>query len=285
MSSFTAYTALRDTEEADHDRDQRPVSLVERRGIHAFPGGMKSGVCLHDILEHLDFTRPSTIHGLVEAKLKLHGLHSLDYTLSVVQTLRKLLDVPLLIAPPAPAPKRTKKREEGMLELPMGLAASGLRLGVVPMERTLRELEFHLPTGLIHVHELAAFTAAGLSFEPRRGVLKGFIDLVFEHEGRFHIADWKSNVLGAASESYTAPAMWAEIVSHRYDLQWQLYQLALHRYLRLRLGAAYDPARHLGTVFYIFLRGVEIFQPQLGIHRAEPDLAALEKLDALFSQP
>ena len=92
-------------------------------------------------------------------------------------------------------------------------------------------------------------------------------------------------MLGAASESYTAPAMWAEIVSHRYDLQWQLYQLALHRYLRLRLGAAYDPARHLGTVFYIFLRGVEIFQPQLGIHRAEPDLAALEKIDALFSQP
>lgn len=283
VSSFTAYTAQRDTEEADHDRDSRPAPHVERCGIHAFPGGMKSGVCLHDILENLDFTRPSTIHGLVETKLKLHGLHSLDHTLSVVQALRKLLDVPLLIAPQAPAPKR-KKRDEGILELPMETNAPALKLVSVPMERTLREMEFHLPTGLIHAAQLAKFTGAGLSFEPRRGVLKGFIDLIFEHEGRFHIVDWKSNLLGASSESYTAPAMWSEIVSHRYDLQWQLYLLALHRYLRLRL-ANYDPVTHLGTVFYVFLRGVEPYQPHLGIHRAEPDLAALAKLDALFSQP
>ena len=280
VSSFTAYTALRETEEADYDRDQRPISPSERRGIHAFPGGMKVGVCLHDIFENLDFTRPSTIHGLVEAKLKLHGLHSIDHMLSVIQTVRKVLDAPLFIAR---APKRTK-RDEGLLELPLGINTSGLKLGAVALDRTLRELEFHLPTGPIHAGELAEFTGAGLSFEPRRGVLKGFIDLIFEHEGRFHIVDWKSNVLGTSSESYTASAMWSEIVSHRYDLQWQLYLLALHRYLRLRL-ANYDPAKHLGTVFYVFLRGVEPFQQHLGIHRAEPNLAALAKLDALFLKP
>ena len=282
VSSFTAFTAARDSDAADHDRDVRPVVTGERRGIHAFPGGMKEGVCLHDILEHLDFTRPSTIHALVESKLRLHGMHSIDHTLSVVQTVRKLLEVPLLISPPPPPPKKSRKHDDSALELPM--EASGLRLSAISMQRTLRELEFHLPAGLITPQELSAFVEAGLSFEPRRGVLKGFMDLVFEHDGRFHILDWKSNGLGPTSESYTADAMKAEIAHHRYDLQWQLYLLALHRYLRLRLKD-YDPARHLGTVFYVFLRGVETFQPALGIHRAEPDLPALARLDALFSTP
>ena len=283
VSSFTAFTAARNSEEADHDRDARPAAIGERRGIHAFPCGMKAGVCLHDILEHLDFTRPSSIHSLVEGKLKLHGMHTLENALAVVQTVRKLVDVPLLIAPPSPPSKKSRKKEDSTLELPM--AGDGLRLSSIPMNRTLREWEFHLPSGIITPQELSSFVEAGLTFEPRRGVLKGFMDLVFEHEGRFHILDWKSNSLGASSESYSTDAMRAEIVHHRYDLQWQIYLLALHRYLRLRLGTDYDPARNLGTVFYVFLRGVETFQPALGIYRAEPDLAALTRLDALFSNP
>ncbi len=283
VSSFTAFTAARNSEEADHDRDSLPPATGERHGIHAFPCGMKAGVCLHDILENLDFTRPSSIHALVESKLRLHGMHTLDHAHAVVQTIRKLIETPLLIAPPAAPAKKSRKKEDATLELPM--ADDGLRLVSIPMNRTLREWEFHLPSGLITQQELSSFVEAGLTFEPRRGILKGFMDLVFEHDGRFHILDWKSNSLGASSESYSTDAMRAEIVHHRYDLQWQIYLLALHRYLRLRLGDDYDPARNLGTVFYVFLRGVETYQPALGIYRAEPDLAALTRLDALFSNP
>ncbi len=283
VSSFTAFTAARNSEEADHDHDVRPAATGERRGIHAFPCGMKAGVCLHDILENLDFTRPSSIHALVESKLRLHGMHTLEHALAVVQTVRKLVDVPLLLAPPAPPAKKSRKKEEATLELPM--PGDGLRLSAIPTSRTLREWEFHLPSGLITQQELSAFVEAGLTFEPRRGILKGFMDLVFEHDGRFHILDWKSNSLGTSSDNYSAEAMRAEIVHHRYDLQWQIYLLALHRYLRMRLGKNYDPARNLGTVFYVFLRGVEIYQPTLGIYRAEPDLAAINRLDALFSNP
>jgi exodeoxyribonuclease V beta subunit len=284
VSSFTGYTAQRDSEEADRDRENRPVFSELRKGIHAFPGGMKAGVCIHDIMEHLDFTRSSGIHALVESKLKLHGLYSVDHTLALVQTIRKMLEVPLIMTPASPAASgKAKKRSDELLELPFEQGGGGLKLGSIRMEKTLRELEFHLPSGLISAVELSAFTAAGLTFEPRRGVLKGFMDLVFEHEGRFHILDWKSNTLGATSAAYTPAAMWGEIAHHRYDLQWKLYLLALHRFLRLRLKADYDPSRHLGTVFYVFIRGVEPFQPELGIHRAEPDIAELERLDALFS--
>ena len=172
-------------------------------------------------------------------------MHTLEHALAVVQTVRKLVDVPLLLAPPAPPAKKSRKKEEATLELPM--PGDGLRLSAIPTSRTLREWEFHLPSGLITQQELSAFVEAGLTFEPRRGILKGFMDLVFEHDGRFHILDWKSNSLGTSSDNYSAEAMRAEIVHHRYDLQWQIYLLALHRYLRMRLCKNYDPARNLGT--------------------------------------
>ena len=41
-----------------------------------------------------------------------------------------------------------------------------------------------------------AAEAAALRFDAVEGVLKGYIDLVFEHAGRFYLADYKSNWLG-----------------------------------------------------------------------------------------
>ncbi len=89
-----------------------------------------------------------------------------------------------------------------------------------------------------------------------RGMLKGFIDLVFRHEGRYYLLDYKSNWLGEDREAYTRPAMEQAMRAHRYDLQYQLYSLALHRYLRHRL-ADYDYDRHFGGVIYLFLRGMD----------------------------
>jgi len=35
-----------------------------------------------------------------------------------------------------------------------------------------------------------------LSFDSVQGMLKGFIDLVFEFEGKYYVVDYKSNWLG-----------------------------------------------------------------------------------------
>lgn len=255
VSSFTALTAQRDTEDADRDPIAAPLITVPREGIHAFPTGIKAGNCLHDILERVDFTQPSKVRAIVGERLRAHAMYSIENIDAVTSTVADLVRVPL---------------------------DSELTLGDVAFEKTLRELEFHLPSGLITPAQLSQFTASGLVFESRRGVLKGFMDLVFEHNGRFHILDWKSNRLGSSTSDYTPAAMEAEIAHHRYELQWQLYTLALHRYLHSRLGADYDPRRHIGTVFYVFLRGVDPTQPDLGIHRATPDFEALERMDSLF---
>ena len=54
-------------------------------------------------------------------------------------------------------------------------------------------------------------------------MLKGFIDLVFRHDGRYYLLDYKSNWLGENSEAYTQQAMASAMQLHRYDLQYQLY--------------------------------------------------------------
>ncbi len=95
-----------------------------------------------------------------------------------------------------------------------------------------------------------------LSFAPVRGMLLGFIDLIFEHDGRYYIVDWKSNHLGNAPSDYGPAALKHEMEENFYPLQYLLYTVALDNYLRLRVPN-YDYDRHFGGIFYLFLRGVD----------------------------
>ena len=111
------------------------------------------------------------------------------------------------------------------------------------------------------------------------GMLKGYIDLVFEHEGRYYVADYKSNWLGPHDASYHAPALRAQVLAHRYELQYVLYVFALHRLLRARLPD-YDYERHMGGAVYLFLRGHAA--PGQGLHLERPPRALMDGLDDLF---
>jgi exodeoxyribonuclease V beta subunit len=113
-------------------------------------------------------------------------------------------------------------------------------------------------------------------------MLKGFCDLVFEHEGRYWVLDYKSNALGGGDAAYHKGALALGMAEHRYDIQGAIYMLALHRLLRSRLGANYDPARHLGGAVFFFLRGVANTQTR-GCYLLAPDPALLDGLDALLA--
>ena len=126
------------------------------------------------------------------------------------------------------------------------------------------ELEFFLPMGRVTAPALTALCQQHdplsrgnkpLSFATVQGMLKGFIDLVFEWQGRWYLLDYKSNHLGMSPVDYSRPALEQAMAEHRYDLQYQLYSLALHRLLALRLPG-YDFEQHFGGVFYLFLRGM-----------------------------
>jgi len=134
---------------------------------------------------------------------------------------------------------------------------------------------------LVCRHTLAAAPRPALQPGQLNGMLKGFIDLVAEHEGRYYVVDYKSNWLGPDDAAYSAEAMAREILAHRYELQYVLYLLALHRLLKLRLPD-YDYDRHVGGALYLFLRGSH--GAGGGVHAERPPRALIEALDHLFAR-
>jgi exodeoxyribonuclease V beta subunit len=187
----------------------------------------------------------------------MHGLPGAEFAEVVVEMLGKVMTTPLDERVP------------------------GLTLASLTAAQRLHELEFYFPLQriapqmigkLLQEHRFFGSRGSegrepeGLSFAPVQGMLKGFIDLVFEYQERFYVVDWKSNLLGSRIEDYSAAALAGEIRRRHYYFQYQLYTVALDRYLRLRLpGYSYE--QHFGGVYYLFLRGIDPARPQCGIHR------------------
>lgn len=130
---------------------------------------------------------------------------------------------------------------------------AGLTLAQVGRSERLVELEFLFPQGSAASH---------------LGYMKGFIDLVFRHRGRWYIVDYKSNWLGPERADYTAPQLAAAMQQHRYDLQLRIYAAALRRILAWR-EPQLDWESAFGGVFYLFLRGMAPGSPY-GIVFARP---------------
>lgn len=165
----------------------------------------------------------------------------------------------------------------------------GPNVALNTLTTVLPEMEFWLPAERLHAREIDALCQQHLLPGVARpqlpdaqlhGMLMGFADLVFEHEGRYWVLDYKSNHLGADDAAYTTEALGQAMAQHRYEVQAALYMLALHRLLRSRLGAAYDPAEHLGGAVYLFMRGID--GPAGGCCSLPAPVALMDGLDAML---
>ncbi|EPK8085486.1 exodeoxyribonuclease V subunit beta [Citrobacter freundii] len=240
--------------------------VIEESGLtpHQFPRGASPGTFLHSLFENLDFTQPVDPHW-VEEQLALGG-YDAHWTPVLTEWLDAILQAPL--------------------------NETGVSLSQLSAREKQVEMEFYLPISqplianqldaLIRQYDPLSAGCPALDFMQVRGMLKGFIDLVFRHQGRYYLLDYKSNWLGEDSSAYTQQAMASAMQAHRYDLQYQLYTLALHRYLRHRI-ADYDYERHFGGVIYLFLRGVDRENPQQGIYATRPDGELIALMDELFA--
>ncbi len=257
--------------------DAPPASPAED-DVMRFPRGAAAGDCVHALFERVDFGAPDSWPQAVDDTLRAHA--------------------PAL---PAPAgPQSTPLRQRMLLRmlgdvlrtaLPVGTDRP-LRLADLSSARRLNELEFHLPSHALDAARLNATLAAlgrplpGLSFRTLRGYLKGFIDLVFEHDGRYFVLDWKSNHLGDTPADYASASVEAAMAAHGYHLQALLYCVALDRLLRSRLPG-YDPARHFGGAVYLFVRGVrpgwvDAHGVPTGLHFERPAPGMIARASALF---
>jgi len=246
-----------------------------------FPRGPAAGEAIHLAFEQVDFTERATWRaGIAAALQKLRTMGVANAPGDDGGVLRARMLARLL---------------EGTLDTPLPLETPlPLRLADLPASRRLVELEFHLPSHRFDADALNAaladlgYAMPRLAFAALRGFLKGFIDLVFEHEGRFFVLDWKSNHLGDTPAHYGQQAMAAAMRDQGYHLQYLLYLVALDRYLRHRL-AGYDPARHLGGAVYLFVRGVRPDWRQAdgapaGVFFHRPTADAIARLSALFDE-
>jgi exodeoxyribonuclease V beta subunit len=119
----------------------------------------------------------------------------------------------------------------------------------------------------------------GLTFAPAQGYMRGFIDLVFEHDGRYYLADYKSNWLGGSAAAYDQAALGLAMAREAYYLQYLVYCVALHRYLRTRIPD-YAYHHHFGGVRYLFVRGMTSETgPSCGVYADRPSWEFIEALD------
>ena len=245
------------------------LSEPEPDSLHAFPRGPAAGTLLHNLLEALaveGFPRADTDTFRTILRRGLRGRRWRDWSGQAGAWLGAVVDTPL----------------------PIG--QSDLRLTSLELPRIAAELEFMLSVRqasaeqidtIIRRHTLGGVGRPGLGENQLNGMLKGFIDLTVEHEGRFYVIDYKSNDLGPGDVHYHRAALREAVMAKRYDAQYSLYLLALHRLLRTRLGKRYNYDEHVGGAACLFLRGIH--HSGRGLHAERPDRALVEELDRLFA--
>ncbi|HEY3520072.1 MAG TPA: UvrD-helicase domain-containing protein [Rhodanobacteraceae bacterium] len=230
--------------------------------------GARFGTAVHAALERADFDAwrdadgvPETQRDLIARSLRAQGLPE-PGTASIERAVMQVGDC-----------------MRGALNVRL---ECGARLCDVKSQRRRAEMEFHLRLAPARVDALFALLhrhgyqrgRSGFGVPRLHGLLNGIIDLVFEHDGRYHLVDWKTNLLPA----YDADALREAIAAHDYDLQYLLYVLALHRWLRQVLPG-YDYETRIGDVYYLFVRDL---RDGRGVHRDRPPHELIEQMDALF---
>ncbi|MFC5578843.1 UvrD-helicase domain-containing protein [Lysobacter niabensis] len=255
--------------------DERPLATTPAVAFEAVDPrfrGERFGNAVHHALEHADFAK---WRGHVDAlpppdqhDVLVQALQSQDYALDSI--------------------------DDGVRELTRLVAATlnaplpeGGRLCELPASAQVAEIEFHFTLAdadsaallaLLQRHGIARDRRDFGAWPRLSGLMNGKIDLTYVSDGRVYVLDYKSNLLADYEPSTLVDAMRAS----EYDLQALLYVVALHRWLRVRRGAAYDYARDFGGVRYLFCRGLERGSAR-GIIAPQFDAALVDAVDALLA--
>ena len=268
---------------ADSPTGGEPVQLLltdaTLGALHEFPRGAAVGTFFHDILEwaaqqHFDCgaAQREAVHDAIARRCNVRGWES--WIAPLTEWLCAFVSTPLPL-PPAPGSARARA------PAPAHITLNGLATFIAEMEFWVaaKSVDVREIDALLRRHALPGAARDRLLPATLNGMLKGFVDLVFEHEGRYYVMDYKSNYLGPDTASYAAPALRAAILEKRYELQYVLYLFALHRLLASRLPD-YDYDRHIGGAVYVFLRGTGAGG---GVFTDRPPRALIEALDRMFA--
>ena len=229
-----------------------------------FVKGAQAGSFLHGVLENIEFQQPQNLAEVIEQQGTWFGIEEKWFPMVHDWVLQ-------------------------VLEAPFVSRENSVRLSDLTTQQCLPEMEFHMPLVEVKAQQFNQIInqfhpehPRQYDFEKLNGMLKGFIDLTFEYQGKYYVADYKSNYLGNMPEDYQSDKVKVAMEEHDYHLQAILYVLALHRWLKLSLPE-YQYHSHIGGAYYLFLRGMDPSCPGNGVYHTLPDYSLIERLDNLFA--
>jgi exodeoxyribonuclease V beta subunit len=252
-------------EASEPAREEAPSTLT----LGTFPRGAVAGQLVHEVLEHASFDGDiEQLAELAEALVSARG-YPAELTPELTRGLWEMLHTEL-----EPGLSLAKLTERDRIdEMEFVFPVDSLLTPRV-LERVFRahKAPSALPSYASELRELG--------FDALHGYLRGFIDLVFRHRGRFYIVDYKSNWLGPHALDYAPDKLARPMADHHYYLQYHLYTVAVHRYLGRRVPQ-YRYDAHFGGVYYLFLRGMApTHAARSGVFFDRPGAGLIESLDA-----
>ncbi len=231
---LTSYTALDNHTRALSKRKKTDLDKLKEYDTFIFVSlkkGAQTGIILHSIFEKIDFTNDKYWIKEIEKDLMVFGRDSSE--IKVEQYLELI-------------------RHTLMVEL----KPDGFSLSEVSNAKRFNELEFYFSFDKWNPIELRKiFPGISIDSNQIQGVMHGFIDLLFEYNGKFYILDWKSNHLGMGLEYYINDNIEEAMTENNYHLQYIVYTIAAIRFLENRI-TEFDYDKHFGGVYYLFLRGI-----------------------------
>ena len=256
--SIYSFSALSKKQTITYEKlDEEQVEL-DFSNYFQFPKGAKSGTMQHEILENVEFTADmSEIKTEVDSQLKRNHYDE-QWSDCLSQKMYKIMNTDLWEGGPQ----------------------------MSQINNSVDEMEFMLPVGSINNTTISKWLTihrgipTPFTQDNLQGFLTGFIDLVFEYEGKYYVVDYKSNYLGQNFSDYTYNHLKDAIEHHYYDLQYLLYSVALVKYLQINLDG-FDYNQHFGGVAYLFTRGVDGTAGQ-GVYINQPNQQLIESMMGEF---
>ncbi|MDO4449856.1 MAG: UvrD-helicase domain-containing protein [Moraxella sp.] len=247
------------------DNDIRPL----------FEKGKKAGTFLHKLLEVTDLSSCDNISQSIDKMIvsfgAFDGYHSrngnIDLHQDLVDWIWAISNTPML--------------------------SSNISLAQLNNDKSIKEMKFTLrltenfgidnlnQTFLNHSDKEIVLTKDDDSAYYK--YLNGEIDLVYEYDGKFYIVDYKSNFISQSLSDYHKDNLERVMNEAGYWLQACVYQVALHRLLKLRIDDYVGNEHHyLGGVEFIFLRGVDSQDHALGHINWQIPISLIYALDEVF---
>lgn len=244
--------------------DIEKIKKNKKLTIHNFPKGKNTGLLIHNILKNLNFFNQQDNSWFADILKKYQFTKKWNNIL--ITWIHDIIHTPL--------------------------NQKDIFLSKLDKTKYIKEFEFFLPIkGKLYSSQINKITQSfdsistispNINFNPVTGIIKGFIDLVFFWKNKYYILEYKSNWLGKDNSFYCDKYIKKEMIKHRYDLQYQIYTIAIHTYLTNKIKK-YNYKDNFGGVFYMFLRAQEKHQQNNGIFHCIPEYSLINKLIALFS--